>query len=227
MRKEETEMNSNVIDQNTVAPLSDYLFSEIQKWILSGELPEGSKLTEKDLCKKLNVSRTPIREAFRQLESEGLIEKIPNRGAFVVGLSNRDISDLFDLRCLFEVQAVEWAIQRMTDDEISSLREIIEFMEFYTVKDDIDKVLQFNSSFHNTIYAGTQDRMLQKTLAAYQTYLKHSAPPRTFTGDYLDTILKEHKAIFEAFESRNPAAGRIAMQHHMKESKKRRMMKFF
>ncbi|MDD6096152.1 MAG: GntR family transcriptional regulator [Firmicutes bacterium] len=220
-------MNTNPIDQNTNAPLTDHLFAEVQKWILSGELPAGSKLTEKDLCKKLNVSRTPIREAFRQLESEGLIEKIPNRGAFVVGLSNRDISDLFDLRLLFEVQAVEWAIQRMTDEEISSLREIIEFMEFYTVKNDIDKVLQFNSNFHNTIYVGTQDRMLQKTLAAYQTYLKHSAPPRTFTGDYLDTILKEHKAIFEAFESRNVAAGRIAMQHHMNESKKRRMSKFF
>ena len=207
--------------------ISDQVFENLERDILSGKYERGEILTEMKLSESLGVSRTPIREAFRQLESEGLIEKIPNRGAFVVGLSNRDISDLFDLRLLFEVQAVEWAIQRMTDEEISSLREIIEFMEFYTVKNDIDKVLQFNSNFHNTIYVGTQDRMLQKTLAAYQTYLKHSAPPRTFTGDYLDTILKEHKAIFEAFESRNVAAGRIAMQHHMNESKKRRMSKFF
>lgn len=208
-------------------PLSSVLFLEIQKDILSGEIKAESKLTEQHLCKKYNVSRTPIREAFRQLESDGLIEIIPNRGAFVVGLSNRDISDLFDLRCMFEVQAVEWAIQRMTDEDFAKLKEIIDFMEFYTLKGDIDKVLQFNSTFHNTIYEGTQDRMLQKTLASYQTYLKHSAPPRTFTGDYIKTILAEHKQIFEAFENRNPAAGKIAMEHHMKESKIRRMAKFF
>lgn len=208
-------------------PLSTTLFYEIQKDILSGEIKAGSKLTEQNLCKKYNVSRTPIREAFRQLESEGLIENIPNRGAFVIGLSNRDISDLFDLRCLFEVQAVEWAIQRMSDDDITKLKEIIEFMEFYTLKNDIEKVLQFNSNFHNTIYVGTHDRMLQKTLTSYQTYLNHSAPSKIYTKDYLEKILSEHKAIFEAFEIRNPAAGRSAMQHHMKESKIRRMAKFF
>lgn len=218
---------TNTIEHQGNLPLSTTLFLEIQKDILSGEIKPQTKLTEQNLCKKYNVSRTPVREAFRQLESEGLIENIPNRGAFVIGLSNRDISDLFDLRCLFEIQAVEWAIQRMEDEEVAKLREIIEFMEFYTVKGDIEKVLQFNSSFHNTIYVGTQDRMLQKTLAAYQTYLKHSAPPRTYTGDYLDTILKEHKEIFKAFENRNPIAGKTAMMHHMKESKLRRMSKFF
>lgn len=208
-------------------PLSTTLFYEIQKDILSGDIKAGSKLTEQNLCKKYNVSRTPVREAFRQLESEGLIENIPNRGAFVIGFSNRDISDLFDLRCLFEVQAVDWAIQRMSDEDVTKLKEIIEFMEFYTLKNDIEKVLQFNSNFHNTIYAGTKDRMLQKTLASYQIYLNHSAPSKIYTKDYLEKILSEHKAIFEAFEVRNPAAGRSAMQHHMKESKIRRMAKFF
>lgn len=208
-------------------PLSTSLFYDIQKDILSGEIKPDTKLTEQSLCKKYNVSRTPVREAFRQLESDGLIENIPNRGAFVIGLSKRDISDLFDLRCLFEVQAIEWAIKRMSDEEIDSLRETIEFMEFYTMKNDTEKVLQFNSSFHNTIYKGTKDRMLQKTLATYQTYLKHSAPPRTFSVDYLKTILEEHKTIFEAIDAKNVAAGRIAMQNHMTQSKLRRMSKYF
>ena len=94
-------------------PLSFGLYQEIQKDILSGELESGSKLTEAAVCKRYGVSRTPVREAFRQLEADGLIENIPNRGAFVSGLTKRDISDLFDLRILFEVQAVEWAIKRM------------------------------------------------------------------------------------------------------------------
>ena len=208
-------------------PLSANLFQIIQKDILSGDIPAGSKLTEQTLCKKYNVSRTPLREAFKQLEVDGLIKTIPNRGAFVIGLSNRDISDLFDMRYLFEIQAVEWAIKRMTDEEIDELRETVEFMEFYTLKDDTDKVMQFNSQFHNLIYQGTKDLILQKTLATYQTYLKHSAPSKSYSDDYLKTILEEHKAVFAAFESRNVAAGRKAMEHHMNQSKMRRMAKFF
>jgi len=220
--------NMDIIQNDKSAqPLSAGLYTELQTGILSGAMPDGSKLTEQTICKQYNVSRTPVREAFRQLEADGLIENIPNRGAFVTGLTRRDISDLFDLRALFEVQAVEWAIKRMTSEDIEKLSETVEFMEFYTLKDDVDKVLTFNSQFHNIIYAGTGNRMIQKTLAIYQTYLKHSAPAKTYTGDYLKTILDEHKAIFEAFETRNPAAGRKAMEYHMDQSKLRRIANYF
>ena len=208
-------------------PLSAGLYQEIQKDILSGEIPSGSKLTEAAVCKRYNVSRTPVREAFRQLEADGLIENYPNRGAFVAGLSVRDISDLFDLRTLFEVQAVEWAIKRMSAEDVDALRETIEFMEFYTLKDDVEKVLSFNSAFHDIIYRGTGDRLIQRTLHAYQTYLKYSAPAKTYTSDSLKTILEEHKAIFAAFESKNVAAGRKAMEIHMTQSKLRRMTNYF
>lgn len=213
--------------EKSIQPLSAGLYSELQRDILSGTIPNGSKLTEQAVCKRYNVSRTPVREAFRQLEADGLIENVPNRGAFVTGLTKRDISDLFDLRGLFEVQAVEWAIKRMTSEDIDALSETVEFMEFYTLKDDVEKVLTFNSQFHGIIYAGTKDRMIQKTLSIYQTYLKHSAPAKTYTGDYLRTILEEHKAIFEAVESKNPAAGRKAMDYHMEQSKLRRIAKYF
>ena len=214
-------------NEKSSQPLSAGLYYEIQKDILSGALESGSKLTEAAICKRYGVSRTPVREAFRQLEADGLIENVPNRGAFVTGLTKRDISDLFDLRSLFEIQAVEWAIKRMTEEDIDVLREIVEFMEFYTLKDDIDKVLSFNTQFHNTIYAGTKDRMIEKTLSSYQTYLKHSAPAKTITSEYLRNVLEEHKAIFDAFENRNVAAGRKAMEYHMEQSKLRRIAKYF
>ncbi len=212
---------------NSNQPLSTSLYNEIQKDILSGAIKPGTKLTEHVLCKKYNVSRTPVREAFRQLETDGLIENIPNRGAFAVGLTKREISDLFDLRCLFETKAVEWSIQRMDDNDIDSLKETMEFMEFYTLKDDAEKVLQFNAEFHGIIYAGTKDKILHKTLITYQTYLKHSAPAKSYAGDYLRTILSEHRALFNAFETRNVAAGKKAMEIHMSQSKLRRMADYF
>ena len=217
----------SIISDKSALPLSANLYNEIQADILSGEIPDNSKLTEQAICKKYNVSRTPVREAFRQLETDGLIEYIPNRGAFVKGLTKRDISDLFDLRTLFEIQAVEWAIKRMSSEEIEALRETLEFMEFYTLKNDIEKVLMFNSQFHNIIYEGTNDRMLQKTLYTYQTYLKHSAPSKTYSADQLNQILEEHRAIFNAVDTKNSAAGRKAMEYHMNQSKLRRISNYF
>lgn len=216
-----------ISNEKTSQPLSTGLYSELQKDILSGAIPDGSKLTEQAVCKRYSVSRTPVREAFRQLEADGLIEIIPNRGAFATGLSKRDISDLFDLRAVFEVQAVEWAIKRMDQDDVERLAESIDFMEFYTLKEDVEKVLSFNSQFHNIIYAGTGDRMLQKTLSIYQTYLKYSAPHKTYDEESLKAILEEHKAIYAAFESRNIAAGRKAMEQHMAQSKLRRIATYF
>jgi DNA-binding GntR family transcriptional regulator len=214
-------------NEKSIQPLSAGLYSDLQRDILSGEIPSGSKITEHAVCERYHVSRTPVREAFRQLESDGLIENIPNRGAFFTGLTKRDISDLFDLRSLFEAQAVEWAIKRMTSEEIDLLGETLDFMEFYTMRDDIEKVLSFNSQFHSIIYAGTKDRILEKTLSVYQTYLKHSAPHKTYTEEDLRTILEEHRAIFEAVESKNAAAGRKAMEYHMEQSKLRRITRYF
>ena len=216
-----------ITGDKSAMPLSANLYTNLRADILSGEIPDNSKLTEQSVCKKYNVSRTPVREAFHQLEADGLIENIPNRGAFVTGLSKRDISDLFDLRALFEVQAVEWAIKRMNAEDIEALRETLEFMEFYTLRNDIEKVLLFNSDFHNILYSGTKDRMIQKTLSTYQTYLKHSAPSRSYSADQLKVILDEHKAIFAAVESKNTAAGRKAMEHHMEQSKIRRVSNYF
>jgi DNA-binding GntR family transcriptional regulator len=216
-----------ITNDKTNQPLSASLYLDIQRDILSGNIPSDTKLTEQAVCRKYNVSRTPVREAFRQLESDGLIENIPNRGAFVKGLTKRDISDLFDLRGLFETQAAEWAIKRMTAEDIAALKETMDLMEFYTIRDDVERVLTFNTQFHNILYAGTKDRMIQRTLSTYQIYLKYSAPAKTYSGDTLRTILEEHKAILEAVETGNSAAGRKAMEYHMAQSKLRRISNYF
>ena len=95
-------------------PLSESIFTELRSAILRGRLRPGEKVSEQQVCDKFGLSRTPVREAFRQLELEGLIETIPNRGAFVVGLTQRDLADLFEMRKAYEILAVKWAIERIT-----------------------------------------------------------------------------------------------------------------
>lgn len=211
-------------DLSSNAPLSSLLFRQIQKDILTGELKTGEKLTEQHICDRYKVSRTPVREALRQLEKESLIENIPNRGAFVIGLSNQDIIDMFDLRASYEVLAVKWAIKRMSDEELEAFEETFEFMEFYTMKKDIEKMLNININFHKNLHRATHNRMIQQTLSSYQLYVKYTNRSRYEKPDeYLSTVLEEHRKIFEAVKNRDIEAGMKAMQEHMDKSKERRL----
>lgn len=206
------------------APLSSILFSRIQKDILSGALKAGEKLTEQKICDRYKVSRTPVREALRQLEMASLIENIPNRGAFVIGFSKQDIIDIYDLRAAYEVQAVKWAIDRMSESEMEDLEEVFDFMEFYTMKNDMNKMLSINNNFHRSIYAGSHNRMLQETLSSYQLYIRYGNPVNfEDTAAYLETVLEEHRNIFEAIKAKDKDLAAEAMLEHMEQSKKRRL----
>ena len=163
-----------------------------------------------------------MREALRQLEADGLVENILNRGAFVVGMSEQDYEDMFELRKAYEVQAVKWAIERITEEEMDRLEETFEFMEFYTLRNDIDKMLTINSGFHQVIYEASHNRMLKKLLSSYQNYLKYKGIESAYDDDYLTTVLEEHRAIFKAFKDKDVKAGTLAMEMHIDRARERR-----
>jgi DNA-binding GntR family transcriptional regulator len=206
-----------------IMALSTDLFSSLRKDILQGKLRQGEKLTEQQICDEYNVSRTPVREAFRQLELEGFIETIPNRGAFVVGFSSQDIQDMYELRKSYEVLSVKWAIERITKEEYEKLEEAFEFMEFYTQKQDMDKMLNINMNFHELIYRASHNRMLYHILSSYQLYIKQSRTPsrNDVSSGYLDEILAEHRAIFESFKNKDVEGGIAAVSRHLDNAKQR------
>lgn len=204
------------------APLSNSLLGKLQKDILTGKLKPGQKLTEQELCREYDVSRTPVREALRQLETDGLVENILNRGAFVVGMTEQDYEDMFELRKAYEIQAVKWAIERITEEEMDKLEETFEFMEFYTLRNDVDKMLTINSGFHQVIYEASHNRMLQKLLSSYQSFLKYKGMEAVYQDDYLTTVLEEHRAIFKAFKDGNVKEGAQAMERHINKARERR-----
>ena len=212
---------SNTGNQNYTLLLGADLTSRLRKDILLNKYTSGYKLTEQNICEEYGVSRTPVREAFKQLEMEGLIEVIPNRGAFVVGFSKRDIADIFELRKVYEIQAVKWAIERITDDELDALEETFEFMEFYTQKNDLEKMLNINTNFHQLIYIASHNRTLHNILSSYQIYIKHTTRGREFSKDYLPSVLEEHREIFNAFKNKDVEAGIKAIEVHMTNSYER------
>ena len=210
------------ITEENKAPVSTGLLARMQEDILTGEMRPGEKIIEQKLCEKYGASRTPVREALKQLEADGLVEYILNRGYFVIGMSDRDFEDMFDLRKACEIQAVKWAIERITEEEMERLEETFEFMEFYTMRSDTEKMLVINAGFHQIIYEASKNRMLQKLLTSLQSYLKYKSPEVVQQDNYLTVVLEEHRAIFKAFMDNDSREGGRAMEIHINRAKERR-----
>lgn len=205
------------VEQRSVSLTTD-LAVKLREDILSGKLKENDKLVEQAICDTYKVSRTPVREALAQLAAEGLVTSIPNRGAFVRGISDQEMDDIFTLRKIYEIQATKWAIERITEEEMEELQENFEFMEFYTLKNDVEKMRNINASFHNMIYRASHNRMLMQMLSSYQIYVKYQERIIGDTEQYLNDVLDEHRAIYKAFIMKDPEAGAEAMRIHMDNS---------
>ena len=144
------------------------------------------------------------------------------RITFVIGMSEQDYEDMFEMRKIYEIQAVKWAIERITEEEMDRLEETFEFMEFYTLRKDIDKMLTINTGFHQVIYEASHNRMLRKLLSSYQSFLKYKGAEAVYEDDYLQTVLEEHRDIFKAFKDKDVKAGALAMENHIDRAKERR-----
>lgn len=206
--------------------LSDEVASVIKERILKGEYHIGEKLKENQIACELKVSRTPIREALKQLEKEGLVESVPNRGSFALGLTKRDIVDIYAVRAAVEVLAADWAVSRITEEELAGLREVFDLMEFYTEKQNSEKVLELNKEFHQIIYHASGSRFLSQLLKSYQEYVEETRKATVYCCENLPVILEEHRVILEAICERDPHLAKERLSVHLSNSQKRAEQSF-
>ena len=120
----------------------------IRKRIIYQELEPGQKIVEQDLAKEFKTSRAPIREALRQLELEGLVNIIPNKGAYVTGISDKDVHDIYMIRSMLEGLCVRWATEHITQEQLEELDEIILLSEYHMDKGHSDQLTELDGRFH-------------------------------------------------------------------------------
>lgn len=198
------------------------VFESIAVDILTGVLPDGKQIVEQKLCEKFDMSRTPIREILKDLQGIGLVKLIPNRGAFVTGLSQRDVNDIFYMKSLLFPQCVKWAIERITEEEFATLEESFNFMEFYAATDDLEKGLRVLRGFNSIIYNASHDSELERTLLRYDFITRNANLEVRYPANFMDEVLEESRAIFEAFKLRSPDMGEEAAQIFAYKSMARR-----
>lgn len=195
------------------------IFTILRQRILDGKYKTGDSLIETRLAEELGVSRTPIREAIRQLELEGLVESIPNKGVIVKGITEQDIEDIYTIRRVLEGLAARWAVEKITDSELEKLKDNFELMEFYTSKDDLDQVAKLNTSFHEIIFNATKSNVLKHILTDFQYYVQWARYKSLKSPGRSQKALEEHRKILDAFIRRDvDDAERLVTEHIVNSS---------
>lgn len=203
------------IENNYNRSLTTTVFEQIRDDILNNKFKLGDKLVEAQIASDFHLSRTPIREALKQLELEGLVEHIPNRGMIVKGISDQDVEDIYAVRAILEEIAVKWAIERSSEDLINELVEIHDLMEFYTFKDDFEKFLELSTQFHETIYSATKSRYLKQVLTDYQFYVKISRKHSIQSAGRIKESLEEYGKILKHIQENKIDLACQAMIDHI------------
>ena len=200
--------------------LQQQIFKIIEEKILSGELKPGDSLTEAHLCEQLNVSRTPIREAIRQLEAEELVKVIPNKGAVIVGINDKDIEDIYNIRILIEGLAAKWAAENISAAELERLLEILDLQEFYTAKGDLASLEKYDYSFHHLIYEACKSKQMKRMLSNFHHFIKHAREISLEKSERANAALEEHRAILAAISAHNGALAEAEMKRHINNALK-------
>ncbi|MBE6810654.1 MAG: GntR family transcriptional regulator [Ruminococcaceae bacterium] len=193
--------------------LADQVFEHLETDILSGKYQKGEILTESKLSLELGVSRTPIREALRRLEQEHLIEEAP-KGVVVVGIGEKDLADIFQIRAALEGKAAEMAAQNYTEEQLSVVREALEFQEFYLGKHDPDRIKSMDSRFHETIYKMSGSIVFYDVLMPLHKKILKYRKASVSDSSRASASVAEHRAIYEAIAAHNgELAARLITEH--------------
>lgn len=204
-----------IISTDEYLPLRDVVFNTLRQAILKGEMEPGERLMEITLANKLGVSRTPIREAIRKLELEGLVNMIPRKGAVVASISEKDMKDVLEVRITLEELAVKLAVKNMEPEDIEQLRAAAKGFENAVISRDIVDIVEADVAFHDIIYNKTGNSRLIQIInnlreQMYRYRLEYIKDARTHS-----ILISEHNDIIEALRSKDVEAAKNAVREHI------------
>jgi len=202
-------------DNKDYASLSDMVYDHLRNGIIEGRYKTGECLVEMKIAEELSVSRTPVREALKQLELEDLVSSLPNRGVIVKGFTREDYRDVYTIRHLLEGLAAFWAAERIRPDQLDQLGEVVELMDLYTRKNDVEHLVRLDTMFHEIIYEACNSRTLKHVLASLH-HNTHMARQSSLTvPDRAPKSLEEHKKIYAAIAAHDSASAKAYMEQHI------------
>ncbi|MCF2681728.1 GntR family transcriptional regulator [Faecalicatena contorta] len=193
------------------------VFQRLREDILNGVYQEHEELREITIGEELGVSRTPVREALRQLELEGLVTIIPNKGAYVTGITAKDVEDIYKIRSQLEGLCARWATKNITDEQIEELEEIILLSEYHLHKKkngQAEQVSEMDGKFHKILYEASDSRILEHVLKDFHKYVQMARTMSVEAPTRARQSIEEHREILNAIREKDAdLAEKLANQH--------------
>ena len=191
------------------------VYDRIRDDILNGVYKEHDELKEATLGERLGVSRTPVREALRQLELEGLVEIIPNKGARVTGITKKDIEDIYQIRYLLEGLSARWATDHVTEEQLEKMEETLYLTEFHAKKGNFTQVYDLDSQFHELMYEASGSKMLNHILSDFHMYVTRIRKTSLASNNRSKNSTEEHRAILDAIKERDAEKAEACAHKHV------------
>ncbi|ADG81021.1 GntR family transcriptional regulator [Thermincola potens] len=195
-------------------PLREIVFEALREAIINGTLEPGERLMEIQLAEEMGVSRTPVREAIRKLELEGFVVMVPRKGAYVAGLSMKDIADVFEIRTALESLAAGLAAERITEEELENLERLLVKIGECVQANDLDKLIEVDTEFHDVLFKATRNERLVQIISNLREQIQRFRTTSLASPGRMKYALEEHKKIVEAVSERNvELAQKLAAEH--------------
>ena len=212
--------NDFTVKMDEFLPLRDVVFNTLRQAILRGELQPGERLMEIQLAQRLGVSRTPVREAIRKLELEGLVLMIPRRGAEVAEITRQDLEDVLEVRAALEELAVKDACEHITDEQLQDLKKAANEFKRSLEGTDLVACAEADIHFHEIIYAATNNKRLVQMLnnlreQMYRYRMENLKDKRTYR-----TLVEEHDAIRRALKKHDKEKAGAAINVHIENQRR-------
>lgn len=202
------------VNLNEYLPLRDIVFNTLREAILKGDFAPGERLMEKQLAERMGVSRTPIREAIRKLELEGLVIMVPRKGAEVASITNKDIIDVLEVRATLEALAVKLACKKMSDEELDELVSVNEEFRIAATKKDVETIINKDVEFHDIIFHSSDNEKLIQIINNLREQIYRFRVEYIYKMENYDQLVAEHDEIVNAMkERRGLDASSIALRH--------------
>ena len=195
--------------------LHQVVADQMREMIRGGTLALGQKINEKRLCDSMGVSRTPVREAIRILHSEGLIDLVPNRGAFVSQPCIEEINDMFQVMSVLEGMCARLATERMTPGDFQRVASIHQELERHFLERNHESYLDVNQRFHVLVQALSGNKVLHDVINGLRRKILLYRHKQLYQPKRFESSIQEHRDLLEAFRRRDAARAETFMKRHL------------
>ena len=200
-------------------PIREIAYDVLKKAIITGEIPAGERIVETEYADRLHISRTPLREALRKLERDGLVEYVMRRGVIVHAFTTEDVDQIYTIRNSLEMLTLPYIIEKATAEDIASLREKLARMDQLMNQDDVEALSPLAREFHTELTAISGKNRILRVIEGQDEYIRRFSAMAIRQEDRRGSAHEEHHRLIDLVEKKDLPAFEALMKHHIERSK--------